>query len=254
MTSVYHQQFSGIGRLLGQNTYNKLKSAHITVIGIGGVGSWCAESLVRSGVGELTLIDLDDICVTNTNRQLHTLSTTVGQIKAKVLSERLKLINTGLKVNVCVDFVTSETISELIPKSGVIIDAIDSLGNKALIANFCREHELSLVTCGGAAGKQDPTQIYSGDLQESTQDNLLKRLKKKLRNDFDFPRVGAMNIVAVYSRERAKYPSPDGELCFKKDLTDKSMAKLDCAEGMGSSSFVTGTFGFVAAYEAIKLL
>jgi tRNA A37 threonylcarbamoyladenosine dehydratase len=250
----YKNQFSGVSRLLGQNVFEKIKTAHVTVIGIGGVGSWSAESLVRSGVESITLIDLDDICLTNTNRQLHALVETVGQMKVKVLKERLLKINPNALVHAVEDFATKDTIDNIIPKKGVVIDAIDSLSNKAFIAAFCRKNSLPLVTCGAAAGKQDPTLIRCDDLEKSAQDNLLKRLKKKLRSDHDFPRTGDMQISAVFSLERAKYPTADGGLCYKKDLKDKAMAKMDCDTGMGSSSFVTGTFGFTAAYEAIKLL
>lgn len=250
----YANQFSGISRLLGKNVFDKIKTAHVTIIGIGGVGSWSAESLVRSGVTSITLVDLDDICITNTNRQLHALVETVGQMKVHVLKERLLKINPDATIQAIEDFATRESIDTIIPSKGVVIDAIDSLSNKAFIAAFCRKKSLPLVTCGAAAGKQNPTLIRSDDLEKSAQDNLLKRLKKKLRSDHDFPRTGDMNIRAIFSLERAKYPTADGGLCYKKDLKDKSMAKMDCDTGMGSSSFVTGTFGFTAAYEAIKLL
>ena len=176
----YISQFSGVSRLLGQNVFDKIKTAHVTVIGIGGVGSWSAEALVRSGVTSLTLIDLDDICITNTNRQLHALVETVGKMKVRVLKERLLKINPNASVHAIEDFATKDTIEEIIPKKGVVIDAIDSLSNKAFIASYCRQHSLPLVICGAAAGKQDPTLIRCDDLEKSAQDNLLKRLKKKL--------------------------------------------------------------------------
>ncbi len=250
----YHNRFAGIGRLYGQKLYKLLPGFHVTVIGIGGVGSWSAEALARTGVGEITLIDLDDICMTNTNRQLHTLVDTVGLMKVDVVAARIQKINPLLKVNCIHDFITKENLDSVIPKNThVIIDAIDSLQNKAALAAYCREHSLSLVTIGGAGGKQDPTLVRSGDLAESTQDNLLKRLKKKLRKDYNFPRTDQMNISAVYSTERAVYPGQDGEVCFKDQLEDKTQAKLDCAEGMGTVSFATATFGFTAASEAMKL-
>ncbi len=251
----YHARFAGIGRLYGQKLYALLPGVHITVIGIGGVGSWTVEALARTGVGKITLIDLDDICMTNTNRQLHTLVETVGQMKVEVMAERIQKINPILKVNPILDFITKDNMSTLIPSdTHVIVDAIDSLQSKAALANFCREQSISLVTIGGAGGKQDPTLVRSGDLSESTQDNLLKRLKKKLRKDYDFPRTDSMGISCVYSTERAVYPGADGEVCFKDALEDKSQAKLDCAEGMGTVSFATASFGFAAASEAIKIL
>lgn len=251
----YHNRFAGIGRLYGQKLYALLPGIHITLIGIGGVGSWSAEALARTGIGELTLIDLDDICMTNTNRQLHTLVDTIGQMKVEVMAERLRKINPLLKINTILDFITKENLSTIIPENThVIIDAIDSLQNKAALAAHCREHSISLVTIGAAGGKQDPTLVRSGDLSESTQDNLLKRMKKKLRKDYNFPRTEKMDISCVYSTERAVYPGKDGEVCFKDQLEDKTQAKLDCAEGMGTVSFATASFGLAAASEALKLL
>ena len=253
--SDYHNRFAGVGRLYGQKLYKLLPGVHITVIGIGGVGSWTAEALARSGVGKITLIDLDDICMTNTNRQLHTTVETVGQMKVDVMATRLASINPILKVETILDFVTKDNLEQLIPSDcHIIVDAIDSLQNKAALAAYCRDHQIPLVTTGGAGGKQDPTLVRSGDLSESTQDNLLKRLKKKLRKDYDFPRTDKMNISCVYSTERAVYPGADGEVCYKDELQDKSQAKLDCAEGMGTVSFATASFGFAAASEAMKLI
>ena len=251
----FHNRFAGIGRLYGQSLYQLLPAVHITVIGIGGVGSWSAEALARTGVGEITLIDLDDICITNTNRQLHTTLETIGQMKVEVMAQRLLKINPYLKVNAVVDFVTKDNLDSVIPKeTHIIIDAIDSIQNKAQLALYCREHSKSLVTIGGAGGKQDPTLIRSGDLADSAQDYLLKQLKKKLRREYDFPRTGKLDICCVYSLERAVYQAKDGEVCFKDALEDKSQAKLDCAEGMGTVSFATAGFGFAAAAQAIQLI
>lgn len=251
----YHNRFAGIGRLYGQKLYALLPGVHITLIGIGGVGSWSAEALARTGVGEITLIDLDDICITNTNRQLHTLVDTVGQMKIEIMAQRLKKINPLLKVNCVHDFITRENLNKLIPhNTHIIIDAIDSLLSKIALAAYCREHKISLVTIGAAGGKQDPTLVCSGDLRESTQDNLLKLMRKELRRDYAFPRTGKMDISCVYSTERAVYPGVDGEVCFKEALTDNTQTKLDCSAGMGTVSFVTASFGFTAASEAIKLI
>jgi tRNA A37 threonylcarbamoyladenosine dehydratase len=251
----YENRFSAMGRLYGIEKFSRFKDAHITIVGLGGVGSWTAESLCRSGIGKLTLIDLDEVCVSNTNRQLHALSHTIGKSKVSVLKERLQQINPEIEVNAIEDFLTQETIEDLLtPKMNVVVDAIDSLKNKAIMANFCKQREIPLVTLGGAGGKTDPTKIRIGDLSESTQDSLLKRLKKKLRRDFNFEKTGPMKIMAVYSIERAVFPDESGSICFKKDLTDKTQAKLDCATGMGTASFTTGSFGFAAAKAAIDII
>ncbi|MCF8058906.1 MAG: tRNA threonylcarbamoyladenosine dehydratase [Bacteriovoracaceae bacterium] len=255
LSDAYWQRFSGIARLYGEASLKTFSKSNVAIIGIGGVGSWTAEALARSGVQNITLIDLDEVCVTNTNRQLHALENTVGATKVKVTKERLEQINPEGIFLAVEDFLTEETLERLLsPKFDIIVDAIDSLKNKVLLAVYCRQFNIPLVTVGGAGGKKDPTLIRRGDLSESTQDNLLKRMKKKLRVDFDFPRLGPMNITCVYSLERAVYPTEEGLTCFKKDLLDKSQAKLDCATGMGTATFGTGGFGFTAAHCALELL
>lgn len=254
MNEQYNNQFSGTARLVGQKTFSKLYHSHVVIVGIGGVGSWSAEALVRSGIGTVTLIDLDDVCVTNTNRQLHALTHTVGMMKVDALADRLAQISPHTGIHKVPDFLTKDNVEQLIEPGCLVIDAIDSLGNKAALAAHCVKHHIPIVTCGGAAGKQDPTMVRTSDLSESEQDNLLKRLKKKLRTQYDFPRTSAMNVSCVYSLERAKYPTKEGGLCFKKDLEDKTMAKMDCAEGMGSASFLTGAFGLAAAHQIIRLI
>lgn len=251
----YWQRFSGIARLYGTQKLQAISKAKVIVVGIGGVGSWTAEALIRSGVSNLTLIDLDEVCVTNTNRQLHAMANTTGQAKVDVTKSRLMEINPEAKITAITDFLTEDTIENYIDKdTTIVIDAIDSLKNKTLMATFCVENKIKLVTVGGAGGKKDPTLIRSGDLSESTQDNLLKRLKKKLRVQHNFPRTGAMGVSCVYSLERAVYPTEEGTTCFKQDLTDKTQAKLDCATGMGTATFGTGSFGFTAAKVALDLI
>ena len=251
----YQNRFGAMARLYGNEKFKRFKDAHIAIVGLGGVGSWTAEALCRSGIGKLTLIDLDEVCVSNTNRQLHALSHTVGQSKVAVLKERLQQINPSVVINSVEDFLTEETVASLLKSDmSVIVDAIDSLKNKAIMADYCKKSKLPLVTVGGAGGKLDPTLIRVRDLSQSTQDSLLKRLKKKLRRDFDFEKTGSMKITAVYSEERAVFPNEDGEICFKKELNDKTQAKLDCATGMGTASFATGAFGFAAAKAAIDLI
>lgn len=254
LSETYLQRFSGVARLYGEAALKNFFESHMAIIGLGGVGSWTAEALCRSGVGRLTLIDMDEVCVTNTNRQLHALSDSVGKTKVAVLKDRLQKINPECEITIIEDFLTAETLEEYLSQDyTVVVDAIDSLKNKTLMANYCREKKIALVTVGGAGGKKDPTLVRCGDLSESTRDNLLKRLKKKLRTDFNFPRAGKMNISAVYSIENAMYPDEKGGVCFKKDLKDKTQAKLDCATGMGTASFATGAFGFTAAKAALDL-
>lgn len=255
LSQDYLNRFSGIARLYGQKSLGKFASAKVAVVGIGGVGSWTAEALARSGVGNIHLIDLDEVCVTNSNRQLHALTSSVGQLKVEVVQKRLQDINPEGNFKAIADFLTENTLESLMsPGFDVIIDAIDSLKNKTLMAVYCHEKRIPLITVGGAGGKKDPTLVRTGDLATSTQDNLLKRLKKKLRVQHEFPRQGEMGIQCVYSLERAVYPNEEGGTCFKKDLKDKEQAKLDCATGMGTATFGTGSFGFAAAKVALDIL
>ena len=175
-------RFVGIERVYGIDGFLKLLGSRVMVIGVGGVGSWAVEALVRSGVGKIVLVDLDDVCVSNMNRQLPALSNTVGQSKISVLSERMLLINPLLKIDLIHDFYTLKT-SEKILSTPVdfVIDAIDSLANKAFLVSSCKQMAIPVVTVGGAGGKIDPTCIRTCDLGETTVDPLLKQLRKKLR-------------------------------------------------------------------------
>lgn len=251
-------RFSGIKYLFGEQLYEKIPLAHIVIIGIGGVGSWSAEALARTGIGKLTLIDLDDICITNTNRQIHTLHSTIGKRKVDVLATRLKDINPDIEISSIPDFITPTNIKEILPHEiHIVIDAIDSLQSKAALAHFCVEEKIPLITIGAAAGKTNPTLIRSGDLSTSVQDNLLKQLKKKLRREYGHPRKGELGIRSIYSMERATTPNERGEPCFKADLKKGKAGtspQPSCLQGRGSASFVTGSFGFAAASEAIILL
>lgn len=252
----YEVRFGAIGRLFGEDAYNKLRQSHICVVGLGGVGSWAAESLVRSGLGKITLIDLDDICQTNTNRQLHALQNTVGKSKIQVLKERFLLINPDCQVLLQEDFLGESNVAQLITDDmDVIVDAIDGLSAKCHIAIHCREKNFPLVTCGAAAGKDDPTSVQAADLGMAINDMLLKQMRKKLRRVYDWPKdKGELGIQSVFSAQRAVYPDGKGGFCHKKDLKDKQQTALDCSNGMGTASFMTGTMGFVAAREAIRLL
>lgn len=188
-------RFGGVGRLFGasvdeqQLALNRLRQSVVTVIGLGGVGSWAAEALCRSGVGNIILIDLDDICISNTNRQIHTLSSTIGRMKVDAVRNRLVDIHPHCIVNCIHDFVSEgnlkEIFAELLSQNvTMILDAIDGGAEKAALLAACVEHGVPVVTCGGAAGRMDPTKIVYGDLTEVTSDKLLRTVRKTLRQDF----------------------------------------------------------------------
>ena len=255
----YQQRFGGIARLYGIEGLKNLLKARVLVVGLGGVGSWVAESLARSGVGSITMVDLDDICITNTNRQLPAMSGLYGKMKIHVMRDRILAINPQCQINVIEDFFTPETASVILDHPfDYVIDAIDSLQNKALLVASCKERNLPVLITGGCAGKIDPTLIRVSDLGLSENDSLLFRLRKKLRRDFGFPSAAKttsqkkqrFGIICVYSSEEQVYPTSDGGTCAIPD--SETNLKLDCETGMGSVSHITAIFGFMAAGHVIN--
>jgi len=251
----YHQRFAGLGRLFGADALTRLRAAHVAVIGLGGVGSWTVEGLARSGVGALTLVDLDDVCVTNVNRQLPALDGAIGRPKGAVLAERVRAINPLCRTTVVPEFFTAESAERLLePRFDAVVDAIDLMSHKALLIASCVQRGMACVTVGGAGGKRDATRIRSGDLGESHQDELLRLVRRKLRRDHGFAggegrRYG---VRAVWSAEKPVYPWSDGT-CAPEPEPGGSL-RLDCATGFGTAVFVTGVFGLVAAQETVNLI
>ncbi|MEO0414492.1 MAG: tRNA threonylcarbamoyladenosine dehydratase [Verrucomicrobiota bacterium] len=256
LSKNYLDRFGGLGRLYGKEALPKLHAAHVMVIGIGGVGSWTAESLARNGVGKITLVDMDALCITNTNRQLPAIDGNIGREKASVMADRLKRINPECEVIADIDFFSDSTADRLLGQNpDCIVDAIDSVRHKCLLISQCRDRGIPLVVTGGAGGKVDPTCVASDDLAFATNDRLLKLVRKRLRQHYDFPPEPTklpFNIVSVYSTENARYPWADGTVCEMPE--PGSFAKMDCESGFGSASQVTGTFGFATAGEAVKIV
>lgn len=254
LSPTYLQRFGGIARLYGMPALERLAQAHFVVIGIGGVGSWAAEALARSGIGQITLIDMDEVCITNTNRQLHTLTSTIGQAKTEVIAERLKGINPELSVNVVDDFVEPENVAELLTKNhDLVIDCIDSAFVKAAIIGHCKRQKISVITVGSSGGKLDPRQITSLDLAKTTNDPLLAKTRNNLRRLYNFSRNAKRNfsIEAIYSTEQLKFPTPEGGVCENKSALGAEV-KLDCGGGLGAVTMVTASFGFIACSRAIE--
>lgn len=247
------ERFGGVGRLLGRGALARLREAHVCVVGVGGVGSWTVEGLARSGVGALTLIDLDDVCVTNVNRQLPALDGQVGRPKIAVLAERVKLINPACRVTEVADFFTAATAEEMLGagKFDCVVDAIDRVGNKALLIAESVKRGYACVAVGGAGGKRDATQIRAGDLGESGGDDLLRLVRKKLRSEHGFAKGEGhtYGVRCVYSTEKPVYPWADGT-CGTEPEPGTNL-KLDCASGFGTAVWVTGAFGLAAAQEAV---
>ncbi len=252
--SQFDQRFGGTQRLYGKTAAQALQNAHFCVIGIGGVGSWVAEALARTAVGNLTLIDLDDICITNTNRQIHALQTSVGEAKVDAMASRITNINPECRVQCIEDFVTPENVREVLSTQfDYVIDATDSVKAKAAIIAWCKRNKVSVITVGGAGGQIDPTQVTVGDLSKTQQDPLAKKLRSLLRRDYGFSNNSKrkFSVDCVYSTEQLRYPQPDGSVCATKNFSDGSV-KLDCNGGFGAAVAVTATFGFVTAARAIN--
>jgi tRNA A37 threonylcarbamoyladenosine dehydratase len=245
-SEILTSRFSGMERIYGVEGLLKLLDSHVMVIGVGGVGSWTVEALARSGIGKITLVDLDDVCVSNINRQLPALSNTIGRSKISVLADRMLLINPLIKLHLVQDFYTSNSSEEILSRSvDYVVDAIDSLTNKALLVSTCIKKSIPVVTVGGAGGKVDPTCIRTCDLGETTVDPLLKQLRKRLRQTYGMSASEKYGISAVFSPERPNLPA----VC----ATTKPK-RLDCGTGYGSTSFVTGAFGFAAASLVVTQL
>lgn len=251
--SDYQLRFGGIERLYGVNGAKHIQQAHFCVIGIGGVGSWVAEAFARNGVGQITLIDLDDICITNTNRQIHALADTVGESKVEVMAERIKQINPDCIVNEVEDFITMENLAELINSEfDYVVDAIDSVRVKTALIAHCKRQKLPMITIGGAGGQIDPTKIEITDLSKTYQDPLLAKVKNQLRREYNFPRnvKRKFAIDAVFSTEQLIYPTNDGEVCLAKQSNDGAM-RLDCSGGFGAATHVTASFAFFAVSKVM---
>ena len=251
--SDFQTRFDGIARLYGRDGLQRLRAAHVCVVGIGGVGTWAAEALARSGIGALTLVDLDEVCASNINRQLHALTDTVGRAKVEVMAERIRAINPDCRVTAEQQFFTAQTAAALLaPKFDFVLDAIDSVTNKVLLLARCREKNVPVISCGGAGGRRDGTQVRVADLAKVTHDRLLAEVRKKLRKEFQFPADGTpMGIECVFSAESPVFAQPNGTVCENR-APGEAGARLNCNGGLGSATFVTGAFGFAAAGIAVR--
>jgi tRNA A37 threonylcarbamoyladenosine dehydratase len=248
-------RFGGVARLFGRAAQPRLAAAHVCVVGVGGVGSWVVEGLARSGIGALTLVDLDDVCLTNVNRQLPALDGQIGRPKVTALAERVRLINPACRVETRCEFFTAESAGRLLaPGYRFVIDAVDRRSHKALLIAGAWARGVPVLTIGAAGGRRDPTRIRTGDIGEAA-DELLRQVRKKLRRDHGFA-AGAhrgttrMGVPCVWSDERPVYPWADGTCAAEPEPGGE--LKLDCESGLGSAVFVTATFGFAAAGEVVR--
>lgn len=246
--SVSSRRFGGIARLYGDEALRRFHQAHVCVVGVGGVGSWAVEALARSGIGHLTLIDLDNVAESNVNRQLHALTDDFGKAKVSALHERILQINPACQVTEIEDFITEDNVAEQFSDGfDFVIDAIDQVRVKAAMAAYFVRHKQSFILSGSAGGQKNPALIQTADLSKVTHDPLLANLRYTLRKRYGFSRdiKEKMRVPCVYSTENIT-PPQSGEAC----ATDAAPQGLSCA-GYGASMLVTATFGLYCAQAAI---
>ena len=239
------RRFGGLRRLYGEAAYLRIRAARVAIVGVGGVGSWAAEALARSGVASLTLIDLDHVAESNINRQVQALGSTLGMAKVEALRRRIADIHPGCTVHAVEEFVDETNWPGLMPGPiDVVVDACDQVRAKAAIAGWALATRTPLVTVGAAGGKRAAERVEVGDLAKVTHDPVLAALRQRLRKFRDAPRVGDIGIACVFSREPVDMPEAD-------DATCEVDGTLNC-HGYGSSVGVTATFGMVAATRALE--
>jgi tRNA A37 threonylcarbamoyladenosine dehydratase len=270
------RRFSGLSALYGEVGLAAIGSAHVVVIGVGGVGSWAVEALARNAVGHITMIDLDVVSESNVNRQLPALSSTLGRDKTAVLYDRIKEINESCRVDIIDDFVTVQNATNIVPSADYVIDCIDNFRVKAAIIAHCRRIKQNVITVGGAGGQLDPSRVKQVDLSRTQHDALFAKTRKLLRQDYDFPRnpKRTFSIPCVYSDEQVRYPDGLGGTTMQKPVqramqkpsqntgqkpqqdddlkVDEAGSSLSCAGGIGSSMQVTTTFALIAVAKVIR--
>ena len=255
MTEDYINRFGGIGRLYGQETLARFSGSHVMVIGLGGVGSWTVEALARSGVGRLTLVDLDDLCITNTNRQVHAHEGNYGQMKAEALAQRVKMIHPECEVRVELAFYSERNAEELLgSQPDIVIDAIDAVKAKCHLPATCVQRGIPVLSCGGAGGKMDATRIQVADLARTHGDKPIGSVRRILRSEYGFPKgegkkARTFKIPTVFSDEPMTAPQPCS--LDEHQAVDDAPRNLNCATGYGAVTHVTATFGNVLAQLAL---
>ncbi|CAB3707126.1 tRNA threonylcarbamoyladenosine dehydratase [Achromobacter pestifer] len=269
MPADLDRRFGGLSRLYGPQAPARLQNAHVAVAGLGGVGSWTVEALARCGVGALTLIDLDHIAESNVNRQIHALSSTLGQSKVDAMAERVLAINPACQLTRVDDFVSPENVAEVLPGPyTVIIDCTDQAAAKIAMILHARALGVPMLLCGGAGGKTDPLALRAGDLSAAVNDALLAKLRNKLRKEHGFPRgsdqngralkrVPKMGVHALWFDQPAILPDAwtrpvEGEDDMGASGQAIAPQGLSCA-GYGSVVTVTAAMGMAAANEALRL-
>ena len=255
------RRFDRMARLVGPAAMAKLRRSHVMVIGCGGVGSWAAETVARSAVGRVTVVDFDTVCIRNFNRQLQALSGTIGRPKAVLLAERLRLVNPEARIDAVAGYFNHETCDTLMAeRPDFVIDAIDHITSKCFLINYCREKGLPLAVSTGSGGRMDPTQVRLTDLGLTEGDPLARAVRDILRKKYGFPKKGKFGIQAVCTLEPHMKPHESMEstdckagcLCPQGENEFQSCTKKSVV--LGTAGFVTGAFGMACASAAVRHL
>ena len=258
MDRIWIERFAGIDRLYGGGALSRFRVSRVAVVGLGGVGSWAAEALARTGIGHLALIDADDLCVSNTNRQLPAVAGQYGRGKAEAMAERCLAINPAMAAEPVACFLTPANLDDLLNRNyDVVIDACDSFRAKVEAIAWCRRRKQPIITVGSAGGRTDATQVRVRDLSRTEHDAMLSLIRRKLRGEFNFPKNADryFGVPAVYSLENVKYPQADGTVCgLRPKLGADAALKLDCGAGLGAATHVTGAFAFAAVGKTLEIL
>ncbi|MGJ8696101.1 MAG: tRNA threonylcarbamoyladenosine dehydratase [Verrucomicrobiaceae bacterium] len=258
MTDDFQSRFGGIARLYGISALEKFSQSHVMIIGLGGVGSWAAESLARSGIGTFSLVDLDDLCLTNINRQIHATADTIGKSKATIMADRIRAINPDATCHVHQCFYSERTSDELLSHTPphLVIDAIDSSRDKVHLLATCRAKNIPVITSGGAGGRRKATEIKIDDLSRAHGDSLLSNVRRHLRARYRFPeqkkKGGKFKIAAVFSPEQRLFPQCDGETSINRP--EGLTGGMKCDSGYGAATHLTATFGNLMAEWALETL
>ncbi len=251
------RRFGGIVRLYGSASFERFCQSHVMVIGVGGVGSWAAEALVRSGIGKISLVDMDHVAESNINRQAHALDSTLGMAKIEAMRLRLLDINPQCDIQLFDCFAEPDQLAALLSiKPDVVIDAIDQVKVKVELAAYCQSNNLPIVICGSAGGQCDPTQIRNEDLARTTHDPLLARMRSLLRKQHNYPRDPRkkFGLDVIYSTEQVVQPTTDAcDVQVGSASSSAAPQGLNCA-GYGSAMTVTAAFGLAAAARSLALL
>jgi tRNA A37 threonylcarbamoyladenosine dehydratase len=238
--SLESRRFGGVSRLYGPELRARFQQATVVVAGLGGVGSWAAEALARTGIGHLILVDFDHIAESNTNRQIHALEGQYGKAKVQAMGDRIRQINPEIELTICDEFLEPANLDVVIPENAFVLDATDSVQTKIALVIWATQNHRALVMCGAAGGKTDPTSVRCDDLSRTEQDALLAKVRQCLRQDHGFSRnlKKKMGVRAIYSHEPRAGAASGGLAC----------------SGYGSTVMVTAACGLAAAAEVLNLI